>query len=311
MSEHQLSNLRVLNPSGRCLSQPTLAVLVYSSLVVHDLAPLIAQAIEKYLAFVGSDVLKTYASTNGSKRPLTAKRIARDMQRMRNMPASMSAEIVEYDSDPGGYIGEYGVYFHATDLTDPELERFRSNFLRLDFPPTFLAQRGLDTFLSFVAETLGALPFESASCGYAFRRGSAVSHIVVRQLRPYLARYQAIDPGYLGVMDDFRGKVLSAHWIDALGTLLVQKLDASGGASSMPADVKITSLANGIMLRSAKVPPIGDVNAGSRDVGALPNVARWLRPIRLTHVAFGEPNFDGPAWLKRFDDMQPRAWDNA
>ena len=75
------------------------------------------------------------------------------------------------------------------------------------------------------------------------------------------------------------------------------------------ADVR--ELPNGIMIRGAKVPPVGDLRKEAPDVGLLPDVARLFLPTRLDldELEF-TGDFDAAGWLGRYDEMKSRPWDN-
>ena len=70
-----------------------------------------------------------------------------------------------------------------------------------------------------------------------------------------------------------------------------------------------------MLIRGAKLPPIGDINRKAPDLGWLPEVARILKPTRVdvsaTYLGKAGPSFDALKWIARLDDLDPRPWNNS
>jgi len=299
------------NARGNCIARPALCAFLYSDRTVHELASFAADAIEHYMAYIGPDVLKTYVGNNGELRDFSSRKLAKDLKQLRSFPTTLGASWIEYDSDPDGWVGEYGVLLYATDFSAYEFERESANLLRLDFPPDFLQTHGLDSFIEFIIRVATSFPFESGNVGYAFKRTSGTKGNATRAVNRLLPRYLGFDPCYQDAQDSMRGHTFCAHWINLINDRLSTDLGGFDSIAQQLSGADVRRIANGIIIRGCKTPPIGDANRQAPDIGWLPEVARILRPTRIDLSGLGEPDFDPAPWLARFDDMQVRPWDQS
>jgi hypothetical protein len=303
--------LIIRNARGNCLARPALCLFLYSDKPVHDLAPFAADAIELYLQCVSADTMVTFIGNNGELRSFTPRRLASDLRRLRNFPVSMGAAWIEYDSDPDGWAGEYGVFLYASDFKRYEHELRRDNLLRLDFPAAFWRHHGLDTVVDLIARLANAFPFESGNAGYAFKRTSGTAGSATKQINRLLPRFMSFDPCYQGIQDFIRGRTLGAHWINLLNDPLSEALGGFDSIAQRLGGVDVRRIDHGMFIRGSEEPPIGDSNRRAPDIGLLPNVARVLKPKRADVTGLGEPHFDVRQWLARFDEMESRPWNNS
>lgn len=181
----------------------------------------------------------------------------------------------------------------------------------MGFPFGILDKVGVEELIAFVVEIAEMVPFQSGNVGYAFHQDMIRPDDAMAAVVKWLPRYLGFDPSYELVTLDMKGCTPSAHWINFLSDKMVKKV---GGAKAIKAalpacDVRV--LENGIFVRAARLPPIGDVQRNSSDIGFLPDVARLLRPTRIALEAMGMPTktFDSLAWLARFDDLPSKPWD--
>jgi len=304
-----LEALTVKNARGNCIARLATSLFLYSDKPVHDLASHAAATIESYLEYVGVGVLKTYVGNNGELRDFTTRKLTKDLRQLRSFPKTLGASWIEYDSDPDGWVGEYGVFLYATDFSRYERERQSDNLLRLDFPQDFWRQRGLDAFIDFVIRMANTFPFESGNAGYAIKRTSWTEGGATERVNQLLPRYMGLDPCYPYIRESMRHHTFGAHWINLVDGRLAATIGGFKSIGERLSEADVRSTDHGVFVRGSKEPPLGDSNRRAPDVGWLPEVSRMLKPTRVSVTRLGDREFDAGKWLARFDDMEVRPWD--
>jgi hypothetical protein len=297
----------------RVLVRPGISVFLYCDVRTPEMGPSIAEAVTRYLAFIKPTSLRTYLSNNGLHKPLSDRQITKDLKLLRNMPADYEDFRLRYTESLTGDAGTHEIYYisyldsHNKDAVIPS----KLNLLRMEFPLGILDQVDIEEFIAFLIEIANTVPFQSGNAGYAFQRDLTHERDAAKAVARLLPRYQGFDPSYEEASLDMKNHTLTAHWINLLNGKMVAKL---GGAKAVRAALPtsdIRELKTGVLIRSARLPPIGDVNQKSPDIGCLPDVARLLRPTRVEMEGLGLPSeaFDAMAWLARFDKMPSKNWD--
>jgi len=301
--------LVVTSNGGGVLARPTLSIFLYSDKPVRELGPAAASAIESYIAAVGENTLKTYVGNNGDFRKLSHRKLTKDLDQLRHWPERLSTSWIEYDSDPNGWAGEFGVFFYATDFSTYEWEKEGCNLLRFDWPVPTLDRMGLDAFLEFVLKLAQAVPLQSGNVGYCFKRTTSSKQEATRPINRMIPRFMGFDPCYQEVRESMRGRTFTVHWINLLGASLARVLGGHDAIAKRLSGADVRLLGDVTFIRSVKRPPIGDANRKAPDIGLIPEVARVLRPTRVNLAGFGEPGFEPGPWLARFDSLEVRPWD--
>ncbi|MFP4305889.1 MAG: type VI immunity family protein [Desulfococcaceae bacterium] len=307
----RFEGLVIKNPKGKVLSTPTLSFFIYSPIPLEQLAGKTSESIRMYLDYIGHQNLKTFTDSEGQKRIITSKQIDNDMKELNSMSPDRRGFRLEYDSDEEGWVGEYGIYFYATDLVSFEFEKNRSNLIRFDFPPCFLERSNASDFFDFTQAIAGILPFQYSNIGYTFKRSANTKEATNSTVNKMIERFFGFDPCYLDIMDSMRDRTFSAHWINILDMSMIHKL---GGLHKIEINLnglEIKDMEGKIWIRGAKVPPIGDINDDLPDIGMLPLVSRVFRKARVQVPSFGDPEFDADSWLARMDNEEVKVWDNS
>ena len=286
--------------------RPGVTVNFCFALDTPDVSHTVADAIEAYIAFVPPNVLESYAAANGEYAPLTQRVLTRHLKKLRATDAAL-VEIDYHQGDPGD-LGLHAMLFES-DYLDPELSN-QTNLLRLEFPYNVLQSVGMDRVLIFVEETAGKLPFQSGFASYAFRYLGSFENDAEPQIAALLPRYLAIDPSYEFLAGEMRDHTPDAHWITFLSHELLGPLGGNDALLAAVPGAEVRHLENGVMIRAAKFPPIGDVNRQARDIGCLPDLARFMLPTRYTIDWMYHDGFDTEAWLARYDERDSEPWEN-
>ncbi len=305
---------RTLRLKGKdfVLVRPGLTLSLYLDLPLAECAPRCADAIEAYLAHIGADTLRTYMADNGTFRPLTPKQISKDLRNLRNLPADSDGYRILYNQGVESEVGTHAVYFEGSASAEPEPLPDTTQLLRLEFPPPPTEDASwLEPFIGLVCRIANLVPFQSGNAGFAFKHSGVLQSNVRKEINQLLPRYYGFDPSYDSARMRMRGHVFGAHWLTLLRTDLIQKL---GGLDTLRAalpQAELRPLDQGLLIRTAKRPPLGDVNRQCRDIGCMPDVARLLRPLRFEVKGFGQPQevFDAQAWLARYDDKASQPWE--
>ncbi len=279
---------------------PTVSIAIYFDKFAHEISKQIAQAINKYVSFVGFENLKQYVANNGYFRALTKTKFKRDIALLQDYPVDLVGISLEYNSREDGLPGPYGVYVF---LRDEALDTFplQANMLRLDFDCSVINLNNVEDFVLFYQELLQELPFQSSNAGYSFKRVEALENIATPGVSRKIRRYYGFDPGYESVRYDMKNSVFSAHWLNGIDDILVDKIGGIESIKNKMTSTQLIEIPNGIILRGAKMPPVGDINHNAPDIGSLPEISRVLKPLRIEFEMF-----DG--WLARFDEMDNRPW---
>ncbi|MBI3157651.1 MAG: DUF3396 domain-containing protein [Burkholderiales bacterium] len=304
-----LSTLAVSH-AGKLVALPTISVCIYFSKVAHEISRPIAEAVDAYREFVGREKLNQYSANSGDWRALTAKKLEKDMSKLRDYPSDVLAFILEYNSGEAlvhpARPGPYGVYIFVRDKF-LESAPLTTNFLRLDFDIGFILSDNVDAFVRWYTDVLENLPFHSSHAGFAYKRLDYSMDKASVGVDRKISRYYGFDPGYEPLRDKMLGRTGNPQWLNAIDNTLVEKLGGAARISKELPASRVTKLKNGLLIQGAPVPPLGDINRGAPDIGSIPEIARLFKPLRTPVSAFRGP-VRAQEWLARYDEMDNRPW---
>lgn len=287
--------------------RPVMSLTYYFADATADIGGPVADAIEAYLELVPKGTLRSHKQANGEDGPLTTRTVTRDLNKLR---ASKTTQFeIRYHSGEPANVGEHGLLV-VSDEIDPDLPDV-ANLLRFEFPPVQANSKNLGAFLDFVQSISATLPFQSGVAGYAIAYLGAFEFEAYQLLPGAIMRFLALDPSYTSAYLDMRNHTPDAHWLTLLGDTLLQQLGGRSALSGALSGAEILDLPHGVLVRAADVPPIGDVNRGAKDIGLLPDLARFMRPTRVNIEHMFNDEFDPAKWLRRFDERPSAPWENA
>jgi hypothetical protein len=289
---------------------PSLTLTLYSNAALAELSPFAAILLRRYVEAIPKDVLRS-ALIREDFGPLTHQRFKRDIRRLEAPLKKDEGGRLIYSSSEFGPPGDYGCYFRILDLTDKELVGpLETNVMRFEFPWGLAEGSEIERVVSLFNMLAESVPFACGTAGFGFSYWRE-DRFAGDQVRAMLARYIAFDHSDVGA-NNLRERTPSPAWITFLSTDLVEKLgDISRVHQDCP-NLQIYRLTHGLSLRAALRPPVGDINRGAEDIGCLPSVARWLKPLRFRASSFpgSQVEIDVPAWLQRFDLLENKPWRN-
>jgi hypothetical protein len=283
--------------------RPGVSLDLYSAVPLAALGPAVADVLEQYLALIPPKSLETYYAPNGTYKKLTPRVMTTTLKTLRAVPKGYTFFEFHFGQGPEGGVGLYAAHFIGTALADAKRYPLETNILTLEFPWNVLEQVPAEKYLAFVVRAAETIPYVSGNAGYAFQRPQTFSSESRKAIGRLMPRYLGFDPSYANCRDHMRGRSPTAHWVNLIGTPLV---DALGGAeavrAALPAAVEVRPAGAGLLIQGAARPPVGDVNRGAPDIEYLPDVARVLRPVRFEITGF-QSEVDPQAWLARFDGL--------
>ncbi len=308
----QLTRTKLVDGRDHVLVRPGLVLVLYCNVPIPSIGPHIANAIDAYLSVIHPNTLQTYFAENGTYRNLTSARITKDLKALRKLPNDLEYFFLEYSQGINGEVGTHAILFDGNPFDDETLP-LETNLLRLEFPYNLLDNLDLETFVEFILMIAKLVPFQSGNAGYSLKRSQLFMPASTQQINQLLPRYLAFDPSFDDAREEMRGCTPSAHWINLLDSDLVEKIGGIKAIEKALPSADIRQLENGILIRVAMLPPIGDINRNAKDIGCLPDLARLMRPTRFEVEGFGQPAdvFDAMTWLARYDEMKSQKWDNS
>lgn len=211
-----------------------------------------------------------------------------------------------------GQAGDYGVAFSGINFDTAQDVEEAESVLRLDFPWNLLDLMPADTIVECFENFARLFPTCSGHAGMSFIHPMTFMPYSGDEIAKLARRFLGFDLSHDFVALEMRNKVLTAHWLNLLDAERLAILGGETYVTGALADCELRPLGSSLVIRSAKLPPIVDMNRSGPDAGRLPEVARLLKVIRFANpllVGMGDSE-SGQEWLDRLDELLPRPWDN-
>lgn len=278
-----------------------ISLVLYYSKPMRELANFVRNMLERYIGFIPANSIQSSLSPSGVWRPFSPQGLGSAIRRLTVEGADYRS--IHLSSGSPASVGAYGFHFFGSNFLAKGVNPLETCACVAEFPVQMLKSPGVDALQEFVADVVSIEPFESGHCGYAFNhlartwREQALTWIA--QQAP---RYIGFDIGYDAFRDVAKGRVVNVSWMTLLGNPVVDVLGGDEKIRSMVShQVSIRKLPTGLMLIASDRPPIGDVNRGARDIGALKEVAAITKTVRAKmEIGFGGDSFR-QGWQRRFD----------
>jgi hypothetical protein len=268
----------------------------------------IADALDIYFSLVPRTELKSYLNSRGEYRDISPSVITGELRKLRKLPDHYEGYTFRYSSGSPAQVGDYGIWVHvrAPGMASPN----QTQTLRLEFPLDTLSRFGEDVFIHLIKRIAQVLPIHCGTVGYGFAQ-ILHNHDAERFVHGLLDRYLGFDPFDWGIGKSLLGYTHSAHWLTILGFDLLTALGGRERLKSTAPQAHLWSSERCVVIRASQVPAIGNVAEGAGDLGVLPSVARFLRPLRIKDTRRYNDDFDLQRWLARFDERSDTNWENS
>lgn len=299
--------------------QPGLAVLLYTTAELDRATTAAADILEAYLTFVPDGSIKAIYHIGENEYssgfvPFDAAARNQLLYDLRRGPVLIDEDGYDFvlSATMDGQAGQYGCRFRGTTIPDPDDFPDETSLIRLEFPWDYLDTVDVDIFVGFVKDVAELYPFCTGHAGMSFINTIVYEPAARAEIAKIVPRFLGFDCAYDWTYVYMRGKVPPAHWIQLLDLVTVERLGGENRLKQALQGCEIHDLSQGLLVRGAKYPPVGDVNRLALDIGLLPAVAKVLAPVR-----YDEPNelglgsdTAGKAYLRRFDERKSRDWNN-
>ena len=294
--------LRLKARSGEyCAARTGVTLVLYYGKSMRDMAAPLTKLLDAYFAVIPDGSIRSILSQSGVWREFTKAGLAMRVRKLASEGTDFTS--INLSSGDPSHVGEYGLHFFGTDLSNFDVSPREACSCTFEFPLSVLKLEYRHLFESFVAEICDLEPFESGYAGYAFKhltrswRDQALAWIA--QKAP---RFLGLDISYDTFSAAARRRVVNVSWITLLGHPLVKELGGEAQIrSQLSPEIRLRNLESGLAIIAGDVPPIGDVNRGAQDLQLLKEVAALTRPVRISmEIGFGSESFRRN-WLSRFD----------
>lgn len=287
------------------VAQPVLMYQFFlEDVSTNQAAPAIANLLETYLADIPRSAIGSYREHIISY-PLHKEKIKADIGKLR-WANDQSHVSIRYRSttDWEGNPTPYGIEGELPSCYGVNIQFYRekssASIVQIWFPADVHAgnvEHIVDRFIRYVK----LLPCEAATCGlFQLLRSS-----VAKQTFWDKESVQIHADRFLGFSrsperEHHKGKAPAAAWLTFLNANLVNQLGGPAALSSaaQPAQA-IPAPEGGLCLRASLAPGIG-VPPHPTDLGALPSIARALKPLRVPDEAYYD----------RWDHLENAPWNN-
>ncbi|HEY3500245.1 MAG TPA: type VI immunity family protein [Polyangiaceae bacterium] len=282
--------------------------MLHTGQPLSRLGPAGAAALRTYLEAIPKDALKS-CEMGDDTGPLTSRRIARDIKRLEKPAKNDDFFALIYSSSEDRPPADYGVQFLLDEFEEDEDTLV--TLMRFDFPWDSAEGEKTTTFIRTVAAIASKVPFSTGTVGFAFSHWAS-DHVAVDQVLSLLPRYLGFEHSSEEPRDNLRDLAAGPAWITLLDATLMRDLGGPTACHALAPDATIDGTGKGYMIRAAKLPPVGDINSGAPDIGALPALARWLAPRRalFRRLRGSAVELDAASWVGRFDALDSGPWDN-
>jgi len=287
---------------------PSITVSLYSSETLAVLGPYAANALEAFVNNIPTGVLKSAHLDSGDIGKFTKQRFNRDLKLFRQPPSNETVLGCMYSSSGLGPPNDFGVYITIIDLTRESYSQYE-NLLRIDLPASFSTSP--EKIIELVKTISANFPISSGVCGWGLSHWYQ-DRFAVEQTLQILPRYIGFEHSSPLPLKWQRGKLTSPSWLTILPKTTIQKLGGEKALLSVAPKIKIIDFGDNCIIRAAYLPIVGDKNRAALDVGNLPGVAAFTKPLRapIPFLRANRTELNTAAWLARFDDMPNRPWDN-
>src|SRR5262249_47412455 len=239
----------------------------------------LAYGLERYIAFVGLDTLKSYAAKSGMWKSMSKRQLDKDVKHLRDFPNDHAAKHIQYDAGEGGEPGGFGVQISANVYSDVFPDK--AGLMRFDLPPEWLEAHQVEGVIEFVSGICQIARVQSAQVGLTFKTTPGSHDDAKPEILQMLPRYYGFSPCDFSLRNQMLGHTLTAHWLNYVDDELAAMVGGADTIVRALPECDVRKLTKGVLIRGAKLPPIGDINRKAPDLGWLPEVARVLKPTRV------------------------------
>lgn len=202
---------------------------------------------------------------------------------------------------------EFDVGFNSMEL-DLGIHSFEEgvNSVHFAFPIAILDQGREEFFLHQFIALLGEIHPQHGSVGLGFSLvfGREWEMVALPQIFALAKRYHGLDIPHRFTEIFLKDKIKGPSWITYLSRDLAAHVKDLDLISTLSAEIQVQLMDWGVLIRSDRLPPIGDVNRGEKDLQNLKILKKILDPICIDRWSatnlFGSHMDEANDWFLRF-----------
>lgn len=288
---------------------PVMALTLYCDKPLHEVAPRAAAALREYIGAIPADVMRSCQLEDRIGK-MSKQRLPRDLRHLEQPAKHEDVLGLLYSSSAAGPPGDFGVDIFLADEDREPVEWTWSQLLRFEFPWDSAEGERCGPFMDTLIRIASLVPFSVGYAGFGFSYLNG-DRFAREQVNAMLARYLGFEHSRQGVHTRMRDRTPRAHWLNFVSRKIIDQLGTPPEEAFRNTEVQVRPVDAGVVVRAAKLPPVGDVNKGATDVGDMPLVASWLKPLRFVPPPFGgTSDFDAKQWVSRLDTVARGPWNN-
>jgi hypothetical protein len=318
-SPEAFTRARHFGGQPKVIVRPSVSMVFYTRANYAAVKAAVAQALDLYLGLVPPNAIAAIQEpfmdpmTGLDWSPFDAATRQNVFDALCNTPAYEEDFNLVLSATRDGQAGDFGIRFSGINFDLAEDANESESVLRLDFPWNWVEQTTADATVALFEKFSGLFPTCSGHAGMSFIHPTTFMPHSGDEIEQLSQRFLGFDLAHDFVALQMRGKVLTAHWLNLFDADRVALL---GGEEKIERDLagcKLYKVGVGLLTRSAKLPPIVDVNRRHADIARLPDVARLVEPILYQdgHFVGMSEVSRATAWLKRYNGLASGNWDNA
>lgn len=302
----------------RLVVRPCLSMVVYTRSEYTAVKEAVAQALERYLAWEPAGAIAAIhaefvdPATGSEWRPFGDDAREALFGALRDTPDDEEDFNVVLSATLDGQSGDHGFSASLINFERAEGVDLAESVLRLDFPWNRLHGMEPDAFVDRFAWVAGLFPACSGHAGMSFIHTMTFMPQSGDEIAKLVWRFLGFDPAHDFAALEMRDRLLTAQWLNLFDRGRASALGGVDAVKRALPDCEHREIGGGLLVRAARLPPVGDVNWRAPDIGRLPDVARLTAPIRFSNgLLVGLEDADaGLDWLARLDSRPSGNWNN-
>jgi hypothetical protein len=170
--------------------------------------------------------------------------------------------------------------------------------------PELIAQFARAIAQRFPNCTLTASASLNAACG--------LGPALLDEMNSRLFKFIGLDASYEGTQYRIGKKLLQAAWLTYVNVDHMSRIEGEDSLKAALVEKAVSRVGSGLIIRAARLPPIGNVNRNAPDVGFLPTIDSLLRDV-ISHEPAVFRRLDKDEvdhWFHRFHKIQDGDWEN-
>lgn len=302
--EKQLTHCKEFGSPTRkvIVVRPGMALAMYYGCPLHEMADQIPALVHAYLDFIPAGSISAICGVS-SWGKFSKARLDRQLKQLRS-PKIDYTNVDLGSGDSPDSTGPFGWHLNGGNLSNKVSRPNNSNVIYFTFPFNAMETIGGSSLAHWVAEVARVAAFESGQFGFAFCQ---LQRTWTQEADDFIGkqamRFRGLDILEPDLAREAKGLVPNCSWLNLIDARLIRKVGGESAISSITNELSIEPVGNGLMIRAGSEPVLGEINRKPDGLGAIREVARLTKPIRVAKrvLFYGSEDFRHD-WVNRFDE---------